>query len=291
MGISNVIIGVFLVTLALYSCDSGVEIENTPPEKLLCVSGSISPQDSIIYINVFKGQKIGALIRSDSAMVDNAQVIISDGKKSVNLLYNAEQHIYKVENPFLNIGAGAILYLNVTAPGQQAVEAKAVIPPKPSRVVLEDKRSGDNYNFTLKWNNDNAHKYYDLWADVKGEIEYEYHGKVYRNPLQVNIDTPGDNIYFPSDKQNIGLNEESGTIGNAYYKGTSDEVVLKVTVANMDETFFKFYQSYGNYQTWLENSREFVPNFREPMPIFSNIKNGTGYFSAYNSVTVTVKIK
>jgi hypothetical protein len=290
MRIGNIVTGICLITMILFSCNSGVEIENTPAERLLCVSGSVSPQDSVLYINVFKGLRIGALINPDSAQVVNAQVTISDGEQSVTLLYSAEKKIYKAANPFLNISAGTTLHLNVTAPGQQAVEALAVIPPKPSQVVLEGKRSDGNYDFTVKWNNENAHKFYNVWANVKGEIKTTHQNQTSIYPLYANIETPDGNIYFPSDKQNTGPNEEHGTVGLAYL-ATSDEVILNLTVANMDETFFRFYQSYGDYQTWLDNSREFIPNFREPMPIFSNIKNGTGYFSAYNSVSVNVKIK
>lgn len=290
MRIDSVSIQIGLITLMLFGCDSGVEIENTSAEKLLCVSGSISPQDSMIYINVFKGRKIGALIRSDSAQVENAQVIISDGTKTAKLLYNPKDQIFEAANPFLNSSAGTTLHLNVTAPGQQAVEATAVIPPKPFQVIIESSRSDANYVFKVKWNNDSGHKFYNVWADVQGEIKSVNQNKVYIYKLYANIDTPDGNVYFPSDKQNTGPNEENGKIDLAYL-ATSNEVILNLTVANMDETFFRFYQSYDDYQTWLQNSREFIPNLREPMPVYSNIKNGTGYFSAYNSETVKVKIK
>ncbi|WP_170118944.1 DUF4249 family protein [Dyadobacter jiangsuensis] len=270
----------------LCGCDTGVQVEDIPPERLLAISSFVSPQDSLIAVYVYKGQKVGSVIKSDSARIRDATVKVSNGSKHVNLSYNQSSKRYEAENLFRNSEPGTILSLEVIAPEQLTAYATAVIPPKPNDVSVKGTRVGKDYLFSVNWENPGSYKFYNVWAEVEGEIR----SSIGIFPLITSIDIPDNSFYFPSDKQASGRNSESGIVNSAY-DATSERVVLTVTVANVDDTFFKFYKSFREYQTWLANTSDNLPNFKESVPIYSNIRNGTGYFAAYNSNKKTVSIK
>lgn len=270
----------------LCGCDTGVQVEDIPPERLLAISSFVSPQDSLIVVYVYKGQKVGSIIKSDSARIRDAAVTVSNGSKQVNLLYNDSTKRYEAENLFRNSEPGTILSLEVIAPEQLTAYATAIIPPKPNEVSVKGTRVGKDYLFSVIWENPSSYKFYNVWADVEGEIR----SSIGIFPLITSIDIPDNSFYFPSDKQASGRNSETGIVNSAY-DATSERVVLIVTVANVDDTFFKFYKSFREYQTWLANTSDNLPNFKESVPIYSNVRNGTGYFAAYNSSKKTVRIK
>ncbi|WP_177194003.1 DUF4249 family protein [Dyadobacter sp. SG02] len=275
-----------ICALMICGCNTGVQVEDIPPERLLAISSFVSPQDSMISVYVYKGQKVGSVIKSDSARISDAVVIVSNGSKEINLLYNDSTKRYEAENVFRNSEPGTILSLKVTAPEQLTASATAVIPPKPNAVSVQGARVGKDYLFSVIWENSSSYKFYNVWAEVEGEIR----SSIGIFPLITSIDIPDNSFYFPSDKQASGRNSETGIVNSAY-DATSERVVLAVTVANVDDTFFKFYKSFREYQTWLDNTSDNLPNFKESVPIYSNIINGTGYFAAYNSSKEIVYIK
>ena len=65
------------------------------------------------------------------------------------------------------------------------------------------------------------------------------------------------------------------------------------TLANFEESLWKYIRTSSQYDTWLTNAEEssILPVFKEPVDVSNNIKGGFGIFASYNCTdSLIVKI-
>lgn len=159
----NILI-ISIITCLFTSCKSLVTDIDIPYEDRLVVQCFISPQDTLLEVSVTKtAPVIGTIVDGAERYPNilNANVVLSDGQKSVTIpyktlqlpsSYNADgEYIFTARARYylsakeLPIVAGKTYTLKVSAPGFESVEGSCLIPTK---VVAEKDISSTQTSIT-----------------------------------------------------------------------------------------------------------------------------------------------
>lgn len=273
------------------ACDPGVEIEDIAPGKLLAVSSFISPQDTVFKVFVFRGSPLGSTVNIDSAAVKNALVTISDGFNYDTLKLTYETHPvtgrksyrYIGRRKTVNVVANSRCYLQVKAESGENVSATCTIPPEPGMPGISGTQHGNDYNFSINWQNAAHHKYFMLSLDADGRYESTNQNGTVKVDLHPFF---ADDPKFPSDTQ-VAENTYEGVLPNAFI---AENASLTVTVLNVDEQLYKYFKSFEDYEAWdANNSGTVLPNFKAMPVIYSNIKGGVGIFGGLNGKSTKIE--
>jgi hypothetical protein len=266
------------------SCDSGVEIENIPMEQLYSVSAFISPQDTLFRAYVFYGKAIGELDNPEIAVVENAEVIITDGLNADTLKFNTELDRYEGKKRNVDVRALNKYFLKITLPEGRELHSSCIIPPAPELPLVEGEISNDDYLFEVSWNNPSRFQYFVLMPF--GEGYYELNTPAGSRKEQVTARLL-DDVRFPSNEQ-LSFNSYEGIVGKA---GVAEKPTLTIYLRNVSKELYEYFHTYNAYLEWdANNDGSMFPNLRQPQPVFSNIENGVGIFGGYNQVTVRNEI-
>jgi hypothetical protein len=144
----NIII-ISIITCLFTSCKSLVTDIDIPYNDRLVIQCFISPQDTLLEVSVTKtAPVIGEILDGAERYPNilNANVVLSDGQKSVTIPYKTLQlpssydadgeYIFTARSRYflsaknLPITVGKTYMLKVSAPGFDSVEGSCVIPPK-----------------------------------------------------------------------------------------------------------------------------------------------------------------
>lgn len=292
--------------LSLFSCKSLVkEIDPSilpQTDSKLVVACFISPQDTIISAKVTETKVlIGSTgdIRND---IENATVKLSDGVKTVQLVYNASLGYYRILPSALPIIVGNTYSIEVNTPDGRKVSASTIVPNNvPIKEVKVDSiQSIDinqgvtviNIEYTVKV----------IWQDKEGEANF-YRGisifdTIIQYPNQSN--TINKLPPFPStitdlrtidDKNSDGqLISLSRTFQPIFYGIGGSNSGIKL-IKQIKVGLFQTDINYYNYHTSLRKQRENNNPFAEPVLLFTNINGGFGCFGAYNATWQDAKLK
>lgn len=276
------------IVFILGACDPGVDVESMSARKLISVTCIISPQDTVFTAYLYHGSPIGSTISKDSAAVKDALVTISDGTKYDTLNLHSEidpdtnkkGYKYVGRRKNLTVKTGFSYHLSVTTSDGVSLEASCVIPAMPSNVSVEGQRVDDDYHFSVKWKNNSTDPYFILVMEALGSYPSSQGGEI---DLKPSLD---EAVEFPSARQ-VVENEYEGSVPFAY---KAADPALRVTVQNIDESIYNYFDTYRQYDRWQSNnSGSLLPNFKEVPILYSNIKGGVGVFGGYNQVTVISK--
>lgn len=267
-----------------FSCDSGVEDEIIPIEELISVSSIISPQDSVFHAYLFHAGALGTVTNSHTSSVKDAQVIISDGFVSDTLIYNDERKRYEANRKYLIIEPMKSYFLTIRTASGKILSAECSIPPSPEMPEIKGKREDEDYVFTIDWNNPTGFKYFNLALIAEGKFTYSYPEGMRTELLSARL---LEEIYFPSKNQ-VDFNSYEGIVSAAYL---ADTPKLRVVLRYIQEDLYDYLVSYKKYEEWeSDNEGNLIPNFREPLPIHSNIDGGVGIFAGYNQSIAEIDI-
>jgi len=269
------------ITISLICCDSGVELEPLPIDNLFSVSSFISPQDTVLTAYLYKARPLGSFSHPDSALVKNALVIIYDDLNRDTLFFSNTLKRYETKKQTLVIEPSKTYFLKVTTPSGAFLNASCIIPPTPALPELSGVQEDNDFSFTVKWDNPTDHKYFTLLTYAEGTYSFEYPFGTQTQQLKARL---VDNyLIFPSDQQK-NSNVFYGILPYAY---DATDPKLSVTIRNVEQTMFQYFEDYRKYEEWdANNSGNLFPSFQEPKPIFTNIEGGVGIFSGYNQSTV-----
>ena len=275
--------------------DASVEVPATKPK--LVLSCFLSPQDTVLKVNVSKSVPIynNPADGNQESRVDDATVTLSDGTSTVRLaLARANTGEYTIRANNLPILSGKTYYLNVTAPGGFQAEAFCTIPAQAHDAVssirldstLVNGGIGKEYSLSVEWKDAPGEgDYYRLFAERPGSIQRGYNPTDPEKP---------DTLYFPiSFEQGEAYTRDLGQEGRRYLvkngkfvslfdpsgMGNSDGLERKINVVLLttDRGYYEYHRSLENYVG--DNP------FSEPILLFSNVKGGMGIMSGYQRVT------
>lgn len=279
---------VCVLMAVLTSCDPDVEIENIPAGKLLYVNGRISPRDSSLKVYVFRAAGLSEWIRSDSLVEKKARVTISDGARETTLQYYAGTMQYEGINIFKDAADGTTFTLTVITPDGITVVAHSILPPKPKLISFQCNYRNNLLKYSIVWDNPGGYKYFQAWTSLAG-LTIDGVGNTgfirYTNNLPLE---PG--VFF-WDRQPAGINSIADSIPIIYK--LEGPAKVSFTLANMEESVWKYEKTSEKYGNWLSNAEEssIIPVFREPAQVYNNIEGGFGIFASYNptdSLKITI---
>ena len=305
-----------LLAMLLTSCESLVT--NIPESKLpqadskLVVQSVISPQ--LPFINVVVTESVPLFSKSDATekRLKNATVRLSDGTNEIIIPYNSENNLYSLEQSRFPISAGKTYTLRVSD-GKREVRGECTIPAK-SPVIKSYKLD------TLVL--DNAH-YADTaitlkltWQDIAGDTNYykvdavvdleqsvyskaaadQFKEKRISNTFPFNwewqqgqkeffSDNKLDGTLFTSSTGKVSLPLDQKMLLNGKEQKLPSKTKIKSLVAsvfNIDKHYFKYSESVD-----LRHNSE--NPLSEPVPLYTNIIGGYGFFAAYNATQLKVK--
>lgn len=292
----------------LLSCESLIkEIDPSflpETDSKLVVACFISPQDTVLAAKVTETKLlIGTTgdIRDD---ITNATVSLSDGSKTIQLIYDAKLGYYRALPTALPISIGKTYTISVSTPDGRKVNASATVP---NPVAIKEVKIDSTKVNDFQQGNSVTNTEYDIkviWQDKAGEPNYyraisEYvflyrivdsiNKKVINVPVSAIVDlrTIDDK---DSDGQLLSLNRAylpTNIGGNIQGQDANSKTKLDKIKVGLFQTDIHYY----NYHTSLRRQRENNNPFAEPVLLYTNINGGFGCFGAYNASWQEFKAK
>jgi len=271
----QIVFGIITVIVAA-GCDKAATNVKIPPvEKKIVVQCFISPDDDIISALLSWSKPIiGTKEWDDPEIINNANVEISDGNKTVVLLWNSSLELYQIDSTIFKINAGKKYFLTVTMPDGKKVKANCEVPP--------------NKNTTLTFLKHDTLASSDNEKNILCSFNYRDH-----EPSHIN--------YFRLDGQPIPYNPYIDDYVRGEFKRDTelqDNNLLKVEfyyyefqpidkvaawIINCDYNYFMYHKT-------LQTAQNDYGFFTEPSIIYTNIEGGLGCFGGYNSFEIEVNL-
>lgn len=242
--------------------------ENTPK---LVVASFNSPTDTVHSLLLSWSRPI---FGDDDPWYENfetsANVSISDGSTSYQMVYNHNLNTYLVDGNSHLFQEGKSYTLNVKV-GDVAVSSETTVPVKPLYQLTHTRTSKSTTMFSTSYRH-----FFDFKIQNAEPINY-YRiamGKKQFGSLNLMAD-----LYVKGEQgKEIMVDFES--YGSEMGIGTIDSLTFEVY--HCDKAFYNYHNSLRNYSG--ENP------FAEPTIIYSNVDNGLGVFSSYQKDTKLVLI-
>lgn len=260
----------FSVALALVlmtSCEKEVKLSPFFSERKLVIQSLISPQDTLLRVNVSVTKPIVGGSDSTRLWIDDAEVIISDDQQKILLTYSGSGvYSYRLGSKF-GIHPNKTYELQVKTPDGQSVRSFCKVPSVPFDIgdITVEKKVIDVQKFQLSINwpiRSNSKNIFGLWSGFE----------------KINTrcgSAPTNYISYSGNDNTLGQ-FTTGLFFNECNPGKS-AIVVKISV--FDENFYDFYKTLDQ-----QINTNGIP-FTEPSQLFTNIEGGYGIFSAHYTFT------
>lgn len=300
---------IIISQLFLLSCESLIkEIDPSflpETDSKLVVACFISPQDTVLAAKITETKLlIGTTgdIRDD---ITNASVSLSDGSKSIQLVYNPKLGYYRALPSEFQIFVGKTYTITVNTPDGRKVNASTTIPnPIAIKEVKIDSIKANNF----QQGNSVTNTEYDvkvIWQDKAGEPNFyraiSEFTIIYGNPDPKDVKNI---IYTPIstivDLRTIDDKNMDGQILSLNRNFLAPNIGANIQGQQIDRSkslnkikvgLFQTDIHYYNYHTSLRRQRENNNPFAEPVLLYTNIKGGFGCFGSYNATWQEFKSK
>jgi hypothetical protein len=314
---SKLIIVLIIGQFLLFSCGSLVkEIDPSflpETDSKLVVACFISPQDTVLAAKVtetrpFFGTAGACNIKDD---ITNAIVNLSDGSKTIQLIYNAKLGYYSALPATLPISAGKTYNITVSTPDGRKVNATSTVPNSIAikEVKIDSTQTTDNQQSVSKT------KYTAklIWQDVLGETNYYRGINIFETiiqypdnyttvklppfpPLVIDLRTIDDKN---SDGKLLSLSRTfEANYSNISYQNSKIKLVkqFKIGLFQTDIHYYKYHSTLQKYLTSLTADNDsvgepIIDTLSEPFLLYTNINGGFGCFGAYNATWQEFKVK
>lgn len=295
--------------LIMLSCESLIkEIDPSflpETDSKLVVACFISPQDTVLAAKVTETKLlIGTTgdIRDD---ITNATVSLSDGSKSIRLIYSPKLDYYRALPSELPILVGKTYTITVNTPDGRQVSASTTVP---NNVEIKEVKIDSTTVNDFQQGNSVTNTEYDvkvIWQDKAGETNYYRAISAYDVTYEISETKTNKKLSDTlisslvdlrtiddkdTDGQLLSLNRTflpSMNIGNVQNNREVSGKRLDKIKVGLFQTDIHYY----NYHTSLRRQRENNNPFAEPVLLYTNINGGFGCFGAYNATWQEFKAK
>lgn len=278
-----------LALLGMSSCTQelhDLSIESDRKLVIECYLNPASPDIRVLVKQTKPIQGAGSGDRSPGPSVKNANVLLSDGKQQIRIPFDAEIDQYRFEAVKYKLVAGRSYTLRVSAKGFPETSATCTIPKPMSTLQSRDGKltyiPSDNKLFkvykkrTLSWNitQTNATHYYLVGSGEGKLTPVKLNG---RDSAVVQLEKTQVVAFLANTGKSISTPQLDFLLGQA--KKANDPQIISPApvytfVYHVDPNYYQFMES-------VKLQREVGDNpFAEPVPIYTNIKNGLGIFGA-----------
>jgi hypothetical protein len=281
----RILITAFLL-LGLASCERELFYTYRDYQPKLVVNGLINNQDKI-GLTVSTAVPFGS--SNNPEYLSNAKVsFFIDGVRQPDLPFDAVNNRYGYDFPAM---PGREYRVVVSAPGYPSVEGTAKLPSAGSfgRSTFQDSVSTDSFGFpegaiTVRINDNGAEK---NWYRIK---------ILYFNTTQALFDLLPVESEDPLVNQLASQSDGSYVFNDATFNGRNREIRFKtpfgyaqgtprfmIEMENLSEDFYLYSTSLNRY----ENTGAAL--FREPVFVYSNIRDGLGIFAGASLFRDTIR--
>jgi hypothetical protein len=256
-----------LIMICLCSCEKDADVKLPKVEEKLVVVCAISPQDTLIKVDVSLSQPIYNVSPTNSqhVSVKNATVIISSDAGSWTLPYDAAYERYVIDSKQLNVKAGLIYNLSVSTPDGKFVKAFTSIPYQNTTLSCTtepDPKSVNNVIVHARWQDPVASTdYYKFELQNNNFTNYWTH----KSDLLTDEDNPGGIL-----KRDLSFQ----------YNASSTDSIIAVVYTLSSELY--------NYYDHLNKVNGANGPFSEPSPMYTNLEGGFGVFGGFNRYKIRV---
>ena len=277
----NLIYGIFISVLLLNSgCESDANVTVPSTERKLVVGGFLSPNENEHEISLSLSEP---LFSTDPFFnTTNANVTISSEGSSYQIAYDVDAAAFVFNNSQFNIANGKNYHLKIVAENGKTVEADMTTLSDTMPSIEEFKINKDTiysewssnqirYNLKLNWKDIASEKnYYRLTANrlVK-----------YFGAIDTTIE-PIEEFNSFTLKDDLGKDGQilSSTLKFDDYSLNNETVGFEIVLMKIDVNYYNYYKTLNNYAG--------EDPFAEPVILFSNIQNGLGVFSNFQSIKI-----
>ena len=277
----NLIYSIFISVLFLNSgCESDANVTVPSTERTLVVGGFLSPNENEHEISLSLSEP---LFSTDPFFnTTNANVTISSEGSSYQIAYDVDAAAFVFNNSQFNIANGKNYHLKIVAENGKTVEADMTTLSDTMPSIEEFKINKDTiysewssnqirYNLKLNWKDIASEKnYYRLTANrlVK-----------YFGAIDTTIE-PIEEFNSFTLKDDLGKDGQilSSTLKFDDYSLNNETVGFEIVLMKIDVNYYNYYKTLNNYAG--------EDPFAEPVILFSNIQNGLGVFSNFQSIKI-----
>ncbi|CAH0995854.1 hypothetical protein EMA8858_01982 [Emticicia aquatica] len=295
--------------LTIFSCKSLVkEIDPSilpQTDSKLVVACFISPQDTILSAKITETKVLIGSTGDISNDITNASVKISDGTKTVSMIYHSTLGYYRALPSDLPILSGKTYTITVFTPDGRKVNASTSVPNK---IDIKEVKVDSTKIVDIQRGNQVTNTEYNvkvIWQDIVGANNFYRALSVFDFIYQ--IPDPKNNknsVLSPvstmvdlrtiddknTDGQLISLNRSFQPFTSQGQPSTGQNISVK-SLQNIKVGLFHTDSHYYNYHTSLRKQRENNNPFAEPVLLYTNINGGFGCFGAYNASWQEIKAK
>jgi hypothetical protein len=290
---------IIFILATVWSCTKTIEFNDKGTGSLMvvnsliypdsCISGTISQSTSIL-----KSNTVGTMLNGTVDLYENGILV----RQMTSTLGNFRATDFKPK-------AGNTYRIAVSANGKQ-VEAETVIPNQAEVISVDTTTINNDWgskslNFKFKVKDGTGDDYFRIIV-INDNLSFYYQDKktriYFRNSSSGYFDT-NDPIFnslysnYGNDALNMGPGNQYHIFPDDYFEGK--EYTFQFQVAQFlnygnNQVYNRFVihvqklsKDMFNYMKYLDLYNYYRDDpFSEPVPVYSNIKNGAGIFAGYN---------
>lgn len=290
-----------LLSILIVSCTKTVEFNGEMSESKIVINSIFSP-DTSLWVNITTSRFF--LDNAPITFIDNATVSVYENGNYVSDMTHSGAGNYSI--PTLIPRPEVTYSLKVTAPDKEDVTCETSFPT-PINIV-----SIDTIN---NFNQENWNSYYSIKlkiADPAGEKNY-YRISVYADRYIYQVDQPDSYTVYrelpwiysddpaisgggeeETDIFDSGVYNEYNIFDDTFFDGSEyildfvmdSDFLMEDVEENYAKVFFVLETLSEEYFTYLRSKTVHKSSsddfFSEPVPIYSNITGGIGYFGGYS---------
>jgi hypothetical protein len=289
----TIFISLIISSLTMWSCNSFVtEVDPSQlpsTDSKLVLSCYISPQDTVIAAKVTETKTVIST-GGTRADITNATVKISDGTKTVQLVYDNNLLYYRVLPSQMPIVVGKTYTMTVSTPDGRSVSAKSTVP---SPISIKEIKVDSGTSVTIrKLNAQEVKEYYFklIWQDVAGSADY-YRGFGF---VQGIFKDRNNSSAQRTDGVDFTSTDDKNSDGQLLALSVTYQPARNATQATIQKLTVGLFHSdihYFNYHESLRKQRGNSNPFAEPVLLYTNVEGGFGCFGAYNATWKELKVK
>lgn len=287
------------------ACNKNIQIDVPSQQPVLVLNGQWQ-QSQLFNIRLTRSRGINDPVDTGSNLirtyeVKNAFVVVKQNSividtlkydstnfryinKSKKTLLNNVYEIDASVNGFASVSATSLLYSTIT-----------IITPKINRAMGYNAYGElvDEVSFSF---NDNVsstdyylvrvHKADGSYADCIGTTDTDFEKMIFNSPFTTETCIDGNKLLlsdknFNGQTKKIVLHIANNQMGEVLFAGKMRRPYIDLLHITKD--YFNYIKSYNDYDISSLNP------FAEPTNLYSNVKNGYGFFTAFSIVTDTLR--
>jgi hypothetical protein len=281
----------------LGACEKEVEGIRLPEsDAKLMVYCFISPQDDSLTVSVTRSVPVLGAGNPADTLVEDAAVTLSDGVRSVRLLYDEDRkayayHVWAARDGDLKIKPETSYHLQVTTLRGETATATCTVPAalKASIMLSPDSAwaaSSNRYYYRMRI----------IWPDPPNQVNYyRVNGHAEVITEQTSDGRPTSIATVPAEWEASEWVSDEGRDGGLLVSPRGNCHVneydpfiscsLYASVLHTDPHYYRYHHSVHRAMQSQANP------FAEPVLVYSNVTGGLGVFGAYTRTTTSVRIK